>query len=201
MMSTDMPSWLRCLASPRPTRTSWPGAETVNQLREYDIDNRTENKLDLMSTFAPREDLTVTASFRGDWNSYPGVLIGRTGYNTFAAQISTEWTPTPTDSASAYIGYDHSALALSNVAGSSGGCADLGCTNYPLANQWWESDNERNYSAGATLRHRIDRATFDLNWSYIYARGLVDYSAASAGALVYPSEFATMGSWFPCEYL
>ncbi len=175
------------------------GAETVNQLREYDIDNRTENKLDLMSTFAPREDLTVTASVRGDWNSYPGVLIGRTGYNTFAAQISTEWNPTPTDTASAYIGYDHSALALSNVAGSSGGCADLGCANYPLANRWWESDNERNYSAGATLRHRIDRATFDLNWSYIYARGLVDYSAASAGALVYPSEFATMGTGFPAN--
>lgn len=174
-------------------------AQTVNQLREYDIDNRTENKLDLMSTIAPREDLTVTASVRGDWNSYPGVLIGRTGYNTLAAQISTEWNPTPTDSASVYIGYDHSALALSNVAGSSGGCGDLGCKNYPLANQWWESDAERNYSAGATLRHRIDRATFDLNWSYIYARGLVNYTAASAGALVYPSEFATMGTGFPAN--
>jgi hypothetical protein len=175
------------------------GAETVNQLREYDIDNRTENKLDLMSTFAPREDLTVSASVRGDWNSYPGVLIGRTGYNTLAAQISTEWTPTTTDSATAYIGYDHSALALANVAGASGGCGDLGCANYPLANRWWESDSERNYSAGATLRHRIDRATFDLNWSYIYARGLVDYSAASAGALVYPTEFPTMGSGFPAN--
>jgi hypothetical protein len=184
------------------------GAETVNQLREYDIDNRTENKLDLMSTFAPREDLTITASVRGDWNSYPGVQIGRTGYNTLAAQISTEWNPTPTDSASVYIGYDRSALGLSNVAGSSGGCADLGCKNpngvlplvpYPMANQWGESDTERNYSAGATLRHRMDRATFDLNWSYIYARGLVDYSAASAGALVYPSEFPTIGSGFPAN--
>jgi hypothetical protein len=152
-----------------------------------------------MSTFAPREDVTVTASFRADWNSYPGVLIGRTGYDTLAAQISAEWNPTPTDSASAYIGYDHSGLALANVAGSLGTCGNLGCPNYPLANRWWESDSERNYSAGATLRHRIDRATFDLNWSYIYARGLVDYSAASAGALVYPSEFATMGSGFPAN--
>jgi hypothetical protein len=176
-----------------------PSPETVNQLREYDIDNRTENKIDLMSTFAPREDLTVTASFRGDWNDYPGVKIGRTGYNTLAAQISTEWTPTTTDSASAYIGYDHSALALASVSGSGANCGDLGCPSYPFANRWWESDNERNYSAGATLRHRIDRATFDLNWSYIYARGLVDYKAASAGALVYPSEFATLGSGFPAN--
>ena len=176
------------------------GPETVSQLRTYDIANRTENKLDLMSTFAPREDLTVTASFRGDWNSYPA-LIGRTGYNTLATQISAEWTPTPTDSATAYVGYDHSALALASVAGTGGTptCAELGCAFYPLAARWWESDNERNYSAGATLRHRIDRATFDLNWSYIYARGLIDYSAASPIALVYPSEFATMGSGFPAN--
>src|SRR6202020_3077894 len=87
--------------------------------------------------------------------------------------------------------------ALASVAGNPGTtptCGELGCSFYPLANQWWESDSERNYSAGATLRHRIDRATFDLNWSYIYARGLVDYSAASAGALVYPSEVPTIGS-------
>ena len=48
------------------------GPATVDQLRKYDIDNRTENKVDLMSTFAPREDLTVTASFRGDWNQLSG---------------------------------------------------------------------------------------------------------------------------------
>jgi hypothetical protein len=177
------------------------GPSTVDQLRKFDIDNRTENKVDLMSTFVPREDLTVTASFRGDWNSYP-VLIGRTGYNTLAAQISTEWTPTPTDSVTAYIGYDHSALALASVAGNPGNvptCGELGCPFYPLASRWWESDNERNYSAGATLRHRIDRVTFDANWSYIYARGLMDYTAASPSALVYPSEFATMGSGFPAN--
>jgi hypothetical protein len=177
------------------------GPATVDQLRKYDIDNRTENKVDLMSTFAPREDLTVTASFRADWNSYP-VLIGRQGYNTNATQISAEWTPTPTDSASAYIGYDHSNLALASVAGAPGNtptCGELGCPFYPLASRWWESDHERNYSAGATLHHHIDRATFDVNWSYIYARGMIDYNAASPSALVYPSEFATMGSGFPAN--
>jgi hypothetical protein len=177
------------------------GPATVNQLRKYDISNRTENKIDLMSTIAPREDLTITASFRGDWNSYP-TQIGRRRYNTYAAQISTEWTPTPTDSASVYIGYDHSTLSLASVAGNPGNtptCGELGCPFYPPASRWWESDHEGNYSAGATLRHRIDRATFDLNWSYIYSRGVLDYTAASPSALVYPSEFATMGSGFPAN--
>jgi Putative outer membrane beta-barrel porin, MtrB/PioB len=182
-----------------PPSTYTPPVQTVDQLRVYDVANRTESKLDLMSTFAVREDLTVTASVRGDWNTYPGVLIGRQGYDTLAAQISTEWNPTPTDSFSAYIGYDHSGLAMSNVSGPGGACGGLGCAAYPLANQWWESDNERNYSAGATVRHRINRATFDLNWSYIYSRGLVDYNAASAGALVFPADFATIGSGFPAN--
>jgi hypothetical protein len=154
-----------------------------------------------MSTIAPRDDLTITASFRGDWNTYP-TLIGRQGYNTLAAQVSAEWVPTPTDSVTAYIGYDRSALSIASVSG--GGvnvplCGDLGSACYPLANRWGESDHERNYSAGATVRHRIDRATFDLAWTYIYSRGLVNYTAASPGALVFPSDFATIGSGFPAN--
>jgi hypothetical protein len=174
--------------------------ETVNQLRKYDVDNRTENKIDLMATIAPRDDLTVSASFRGDWNVYSGVLIGRQGYDTWAAQLSSEWAPTPTDSVSAYVGIDHSTLSMASVAGGPGNtpsCADLGCAFYPFANQWWESDHERNYSAGLTVLHRVDRATFDLSWNYIYSRGNLLYSAASAGALVYPDEFATMGDGMP----
>jgi hypothetical protein len=154
-----------------------------------------------MSTIALRNDLTITASFRGDWNKYP-TLIGRQGYNTLAAQVSAEWVPTPTDSVTAYIGYDHSALSIASVAGgvvNVPSCGDLGSACYPLANSWGESDNERNYSAGATVLHRFNRATFDLTWSYIYSRGLVDYTAASSGALVFPGDFATIGSGFPAN--
>jgi hypothetical protein len=175
--------------------------ETVNQLRKYDIADLTENKVDLMSTIALRDDLTITASFRGDWNNYPA-LIGRQGNNTIAAQVSAEWQPTPTDSVTAYIGYDHSALSIASVSGApvnTPSCGDLGSACYPLANRWGESDHERNYSAGATVLHRLDRATFDLTWSYIYSRGQVDYTAASSGALVYPSDFATIGTGFPAN--
>jgi hypothetical protein len=175
--------------------------ETVAQLRKYDIANRTQNKVDVMGTIAPREDLTITASFRGDWNSYP-TLLGRQRYSTLAAQISAEWVPTPTDNVSAYIGYDNSTLGQSGVTGSPAGsetpsCPNLGCVFYPLADQWWSTDHERNYSAGLTVRHQMDRVSFDLAWSYIYSRGVIDYTAASANALVYPSEFGTAGSVYP----
>jgi Putative outer membrane beta-barrel porin, MtrB/PioB len=174
--------------------------ETVSQLRVYDIANRSENKVDLMATITPRDDLTISASFRGDWNTYPAQL-GRQGYNTHAAQISTDWAPAPNESISTYIGYDDSTLHQAAVASASGAaCANLGCPYYPTSNQWWSTDHERNYSAGVTARHRIDRTTFDLAWSYIYSRGTIDYSAASAGAFEYPDEFSPTGNFPAMTY-
>jgi len=147
-----------------------------------------------------RDDLTISASFRGDWNAYPAQL-GRQGYNTRAAQISTDWVPAANDSFSAYIGYDSSTLHQAAVTGTgTSDCANLGCPNYPTANQWWSTEGERDYSAGLIARHRIDRATFDLAWSYIYSRGTIDYSAASAGAFEYPDEFSPTGSFPAMTY-
>jgi Putative outer membrane beta-barrel porin, MtrB/PioB len=174
--------------------------DTVSQLRVYDIANRSENKVDLMSTIAVRDDLTINASFRGDWNTYPAQL-GRQGYNTHAAQISTDWVPAADDSFSAYIGYDDSTLHQAAVASTqTEPCANLGCPYYPTTNQWWSTEGERDYSAGLTARHRIDRATFDLAWSYIYSRGTINYSAASAGAFEYPDEFSPTGSFPAMTY-
>lgn len=174
--------------------------DTVSQLRVYDVANRSENKIDLMSTIAVRDDLTISASFRGDWNTYPAQL-GRQGYNTHAAQISTDWMPAADDSVSAYIGYDDSTLHQAAVASTqTEPCANLGCPYYPTANQWWSTEGERDYSAGLTARHRIERATFDLAWSYIYSRGTINYSAASTGAFEYPDEFSPMGGFPAMTY-
>jgi hypothetical protein len=144
--------------------------------------------------------LTISASFRGDWNIYP-VQLGRQGYNTRAAQISTEWAPTVEDSFSAYVGYDGSTLHQAAIASTQvPQCPNLGCPLYPTANQWWSAEGERDYSAGLTARHRIDRVTVDLAWSYLYSRGTIDYSAASSGAFEYPDEFSPTGSFPAMTY-
>ncbi len=150
------------------------GPATVDQLRKYDIANRTENKLDLMSTIAPRDDLTITASFRGDWNSYPA-QIGRQGYNTYAAQISTEWTPTPTDSASAYIGYDHSTLRIGECRPATRATPRHAASSVarfirlPVA-----GGNPIMSATIRPVRHCVIASTAPLsilNWSYIYVTG------------------------------
>jgi len=147
-----------------------------------------------MSTIAPREDLTITASFRGDWNSYP-TQIGRERYNTYARRSQPSGRRRDRQRKCLYR-HDHSTLSLASVAGAPGN-ARHAVSSVPILSAFQslaESDHEGNYSAGATLRHRIDRATFDLNWSYIYSRGVLDYTAASPSAVVYRASSPRWGT-------
>ena len=178
-----------------------PGPESVNALRKYDIADRTDHKVDLMATIVPREDMTVTGTVRGQWSRTPDT-IGRQRYDTFATTLQWEWQPASATELSVYLGYDRSNSGLSNVSGSFGATSGmLGSAGYPLANQWWEDDNERNYSAGTALQKNFGRFSVDLSYNYLYSRAVTSYTAASAGALVFPQDFATMGSGFsPMTY-
>ena len=53
------------------------------------------------------------------------------------------------------------------------------------------------YSAGTTLQRNFGLFSVDLTYNYVYSRGLTSYSAASAGALVIPQDFPSMGTGFP----
>jgi hypothetical protein len=129
-------------------------------------------------------------------------MIGRQRYDTFAATLQWEWQPAPATDLSVYFGYDRSGMRVSNVAGSMGATSGaLGSPGYPLANQWWQSDDERNYSAGTALRKNFALFSLDLSYNYLYSRGITSYTAASPGALVFPQNFRTMGSGFsPMTY-
>jgi hypothetical protein len=174
-----------------------PNAWTVNAMRKYDISNRTENKIDLMATVIPRSDMTVTGSVRGDWNDYP-TQIGRQGYNTLSAMLQWEWQFETRTSMSLWAGFDRSSLHMANVNDSTDTPdAALGGSTYPYANQWWASDEERNWSGGAQLTHYFNQVRLDLRWNYLSSRGITGYSFASGGALESPALAATAGNQFP----
>jgi hypothetical protein len=170
-------------------------ALTVDAERKYDISDRHEHKVDIMATITPREDLTVTASLRGDWNSY-GAVIGRTGYDTVDALLQTEWQPQTGTSASAYVAWGRSRLALANVQDQQNGAGPdptLGGANYALFGEWWLTDAQRDYYGGVTLSQQIRRARLDFTWNYLYSRGLDNYSYAGASALAYPNSVGSPG--------
>jgi Putative outer membrane beta-barrel porin, MtrB/PioB len=180
------------------TITAW----TVNAQRKYDISNRNENKIDLMATLMPRPDMTIAASVRGDWNQYP-TEIGRQGYNTIASTLQWEWQFQALTSMSAWVGFDRSSLHMANVndAGAPFAMdtpdASLGGPTYPLADRWWASDEQRNWSGGASLTHYFGPTRLDFSWNYLSSRGITGYSFVSPGALTYASVAATAGSQFP----
>ena len=79
---------------------------TVDALRKYDVASRDESKVDLMATIMPRDDMTFSASIRGDWNDYDAVL-GRQRYDTIGATL--QWVGTiPAEIGGQGFAFDHS---------------------------------------------------------------------------------------------
>jgi hypothetical protein len=175
-----------------------PAAWTVNAQRKYDLSDRTENKIDLMATLMPRPDMTISASLRGDWNQYPTV-IGRQGYNTTAATVNWEWRFRALSSLNVWAGLDRSSLHLADVNDAAVDTPNdaLGGSTYPLANRWWASDKQRNWSGGASLNHYIGPVRVDLGWNYISTRGITAYNDASPSATTYDYTNAQIGTQFP----
>jgi hypothetical protein len=156
-----------------------------------------------MATLMPRPDMTVTASVRGDWNQYP-TQIGRQGYNTSSAMLQWEWQLQPLTNMSAWVGLDRSSMHMANVNEANLTPDDtLGGSMYPLANQWWAADKQRNWSGGASLTHDFGATRYvgptrlDFSWNYQASRGITSYNFASPGALTDASVAPTAGSQFP----
>lgn len=171
-------------------------AHTVEAMRKYDMSSRDEHKVDLMATVMPRDDMTISASLRGDWNSYDA-KIGRQAWNTTGATLQWEWQPAPTTSLSAYAAWDHSQLRLSNVQDQQNGAGvdpELGGANYAYEGQWWLRDRQRNLYGGATVDHRIGRVRVDASWNYTYSRGIDAYTYAGPTALAYPDTATGSGA-------
>jgi hypothetical protein len=181
-----------------------PGGQlpfTVDALQKYDLSDRDENKVDLMATLLAREDMTFTASVRGDWNAYD-VVLGRKGYNTVGVALQWEWQPSPLTNASVYYGFDRSTLHMANVNDvESGSDPTLGGATYPLDGRWWSTDKEKNHNAGATLTQQFGRVKLDATWNFIYSHGITNYSFASGSALAYfPDAFLAENAFPAMNY-
>jgi hypothetical protein len=172
-------------------------AWTVDTQRKYDISDRTENKVDLMATVMPRYDMTLSGSVRSDWNQYP-TQTGRQGYSTYSTVLQWEWQVEALTSMSAWVGLDHSAVHLADVNDATPSAdGALGGPTYPLANQWWANDKERNWTGGAQLTHQVGPVRLDVSWNYLSSRGITSYLAASPGAYTIPAYAIDAGSQFP----
>lgn len=172
-------------------------AHTASALRKYDVGDRTQNKADLMATFSLPRNMSIYASVRGDWNDY-GAELGRQRYDTLGASLQWEWQPTPATTASAWYGYDRSALEIANVNDAAlTPDPTLGGPTYPIANRWWMQDRQRNHYAGINLLQRVGKVTFNADWNWAYSRGMTSYRYNSPGALANPATAPLLTGQFP----
>lgn len=172
-------------------------AHTVSALRKYDMASRDEHKIDLMATFMPRDDMTISASLRADYNDYDAVL-GRQNLDTTGFTLQWEWQPSPATTASVFVGFDRSKLGIANVNETAlTADPDLGGSTYPEAGRWWVDDTQRNRSLAASFSHQFAKLRFDAAWNWNDTRGSTDYRWASPLALAWPDHAAIAGNGFP----
>ncbi|TCV92316.1 putative beta-barrel porin MtrB/PioB [Luteibacter rhizovicinus] len=181
-------------------------AHTVDDMRKYDLSDRTENKARLILTYPWGDSTTLSATFYGSRDRYD-TQIGRQNTSTTGATLQWDWQPTPATTMNVYLGAEGTRLGISNVAdnesliGSNIGQTNpsLGGPLYPYANQWWEFDRERNSNAGLSFSHDFGRVRADVSYNYSGSFGHVGYNYASLAALAYhgPNAAAAAGDSFP----
>jgi hypothetical protein len=165
-------------------------AFTTDAMRKYDLSDRTENKLRAIVIYPLGDTATFSTTLYGTRDDY-GARIGRQSTRNTGINLQWDWQPTPLTSVSAYVGTDQSRLQLSNVADNDAlVCADpaqqdpsLGGPLYPLANQWWDIDDERDYNAGLTWAHTFGRVRADASYNYMYSHSALHYRYATVGAI------------------
>jgi hypothetical protein len=173
-------------------------AHTVDAMRKYDVSNRREHKVDVMATFIPAEDMTISLSARADLNQY-SAIIGRQKYSQFQTTAQWEWQPTPATNASVYYSFDQSHLKLANVndAGTNLSDEKLGGVTYLDSARWWATDHQRNHNVGLSLDERIWRVHVSAAYNYLYSRGVTGYTYASANVFAFPDIAPVAGNEFP----
>src|SRR5690606_28131269 len=149
-LSHDMPGYV-----PPPGGTP---AHTIAELRKYDVGEREQHKIDLMATAMLPNDMTVSASIRGDWNDYDA-QAGRQKFDTLGTSVQWEWQPVAGRVAGAWYGYDESDLVFANANDVNiTPDPNLGGATYPDSARWSTNDKQRNHYAGANWSQRIGKA-------------------------------------------
>jgi hypothetical protein len=186
-------------------------AFTVAQMYKYDLGDLRSGRLKAILVMPLGAAATLSATLHGDRKDYRAV-IGRRSFDIAGADVAWDWAPSPATTMDAYAGYESSRLAQGNVNDnealtfSSPGQSDprFGGPFYPFANAWTATDDERDISAGAHVRHAFSpRVRFDLGYDLSWSRGInrYDYATLAAISTVYAHilDEVAVGDRFPAN--
>ena len=156
---------------------------TLNELRKFDVADRTEHKVKAQTNFLVSEklDFQLSGDFRSDRYEADYGLRKAEIYDVNAElnyQLSLNTT------FNAFYSYQGRNRNSANIrSGTLIANAAAGSSSYPLANAWTEANDDKSHVFGVGAHHKIDNVTIDVNYTYMHSNGAIGYTYASAAAI------------------
>lgn len=170
---------------------------TLDQLRKFDVGNRTEHIIHAQSNtiVSPRTDLQLTGDYKIDNYDAQYGLRSSSSLDVnadFNYQLSTATTLT------GFFTWQRQnrAMASINPLGIAGS-GQAGGPDYPLSNAWSETLADNDYTAGFTAHKKWDAVSIDINYIYTHGDSALAYAYATTGAFFNSLTAAEAGNAFP----
>lgn len=185
-----------------PTYVSqFPGGgvlHAMSAMRKYDVAGKQTHTFNAKATviIGDKMDLMLSGSYADD--DYDADY-GLNESQSVTANVEWNYQFALNGSLYAYYSYQDDDRRLTNIRsrGLISANADPGGPVYPLDRKWSDAISDTNHAVGTGLNVTRGDFTFDLNYSFIYARSRFAYDFASSAALSSPALLAEAGSGFP----
>jgi MtrB/PioB family decaheme-associated outer membrane protein len=170
---------------------------TLDNLRKFDVGNRTEHILHAQSNYivTPRTDLQVTGDYKID--NYDA-QYGLRSASSFDVNADVNYQASTATTITGFATYQSQYRNIANInplglpgSGAAGG------PNYPLGDAWSEALDDRTYSAGLAAHRRWDTVSLDINYLFTRGDSAIGYAYASTGAFFGFLTPAQAGNAFP----
>jgi MtrB/PioB family decaheme-associated outer membrane protein len=184
--SNDYVSSLAGFAPLIPPFLGDPPPYTLADLRNHELADRERHEAKLSANLLPCESFDLSIAGRFVDENY-GAAYGLEEVRWGNVDLDLNYQPSP--AAQAYLfGHfemrDRKQSSINDTLAAFSGDADAGGLVFPFPNSWTLDTNEVSWALGTGVRiHMLDRATVDLNYSFISTEEDYHFSIAGSGAL------------------
>ncbi|HET9024565.1 MAG TPA: MtrB/PioB family outer membrane beta-barrel protein, partial [Burkholderiaceae bacterium] len=188
--------------------SSWFGS--VDQLRKFDLADRTRTTVHLRADFALGEGFDAAVDFTGRYALYPRSEVGRSGREQQNA-LGFDANYVAADGIHLYGFYAYQDGQMRQVGAQPAGCliglagvtADnveqcgaFGGPLFPRDRAWESQSRDRNHVVGLGGRFEFRWGVVDLDYTHVHGRTSIDY-AYGTGIVLSPAREALAGSGWP----
>jgi hypothetical protein len=172
-------------------------AFALEDLRKFDVANRTEHKLRAQTNEILADDLDLQIGGDATIEDYDA-SYGLKSTTSWDATTSLNYQVSTATALTGYVTWQTQNRGIANINPTGAGTNPAaGSAGYPLANGWTETVKSHDVTFGATLRHSWGAFELDADYSFTHSRTGMAYGYASTGAFFGLLSAAQAGTSFP----